>query len=208
VGQLSVDLSAKIEVLKDQTTTRTQTGIAFPRYFAARLEGGKTPYDEIQWETRTASIGNDKGSILFEQRDVEVPMDWSQTATNIVASKYFYGKAGSPERETSVAQLVQRVVDTISDWGKKDGYFKTAQDGENFRSELAHLMLSQKACFNSPVWFNVGVKEARGYGWIYDERAGRITRLESGVQRPQCSACFIVSVKDSLESILDLAKTE
>src|SRR5580704_15814080 len=157
---------------------------------------------------RTASIGNDKGSVIFEQRDVEVPVDWSQTATNIVASKYFYGKLGSPDRETSVAQLVERVVDTIADWGKRDGYFKSDLDGENFRSELAHLMLTQKACFNSPVWFNVGVKETRGYGWIYDEASDRVAKLESGVLRPQCSACFIVSVKDSLESILDLAKTE
>jgi ribonucleoside-diphosphate reductase alpha chain len=201
-------MSAKIEELKESSTTKTKTGIAFPRYFTSRLEAGKTPYDDLQWETRTASIGNDKGNIIFEQRDVEVPVDWSQTATNIVASKYFYGKMGSPERETSVAQLVERVVNTITDWGHKDGYFKSAEDGENFRFELAHLMLTQKACFNSPVWFNVGVKETRGYGWIYDDQAGRVTKLESGVMRPQCSACFIVSVKDSLESILDLAKTE
>ncbi|HXA50866.1 MAG TPA: hypothetical protein VNV86_11200, partial [Candidatus Acidoferrum sp.] len=147
-----------------------RAGVSFPRHFTAKLSPGKTPYDEVQWETRTASIGNDKGSMIFEQRDVEVPVDWSQTATNIVASKYFYGKLGSPERETSVAQLAQRVVDTIADWGKKDGYFHTDADAENFRDELAHLMLTQKACFNSPVWFNVGVKEARGYGWIYDEK--------------------------------------
>src|ERR1035437_1574364 len=209
MGQLSVDLSAKIELLKTQDPQKAKTGISFPRYFTTKLEASKTPYDEILWETRTASIGNDKGSVIFEQRDVEVPVDWSQTATNIVASKYFHGKLGSPDRETSVAQLVQRVVDSIADWGQKDGYFKTAQDGENFRMELAHLMLTQKACFNSPVWFNVGVKETRGYGWIYDEQQGRVTKLEGGgVMRPQCSACFIVSVKDSLESILDLAKTE
>src|ERR1035437_8377212 len=209
MGQLFVDLSAKMELLKTQDPQETKTGIAFPRYFTTRLEAGRTPYDEIQWETRTASIGNDKGSVIFEQRDVEVPVDWSQTATNIVASKYFHGKLGSPDRETSVAQLVQRVVDSIADWGKKDGYFKSAQDGENFRLELAHLMLTQKACFNSPVWFNVGVKETRGYGWIYDERQGRGTKLQPrGVMRPQCAACFIVSVKDSLESILELAKTE
>jgi ribonucleoside-diphosphate reductase alpha chain len=207
MGQLSVDLSEKMEALRTKTTNKI-TGISFPRYFTSRLEAGKTPYDEIQWETRTASIGNDKGSIIFEQRDVEVPVDWSQTATNIVASKYFYGKLGSPERETSVAQLVERVVNTIAEWGKKDHYFKTAEDCENFRHELAHLMLTQKACFNSPVWFNVGVKETRGYGWIYENESDRITKLESGVMRPQCSACFIVSVKDSLESILDLAKTE
>jgi len=208
MGQLAVGLSAKMESLKTQITQPSNAGVAFPRFFTARLEGGKTPYDEVRWETRTASIGNDKGTVIFEQRDVEVPVDWSQTATNIVASKYFYGKLGSPERETSVAQLVERVVNTIAGWGKKDGYFRSEEDGENFRAELAHLMLTQKACFNSPVWFNVGVKEARGYGWVFDAAAGRIQKLESGERRPQCSACFIVSVKDSLESILDLAKTE
>src|SRR5258707_8291274 len=141
--ELSVDLSAKMDVLTTQTKTKNKTGISFPRYFTARLDAGKTPYDEIQWETRTASIGNDKGSVIFEQRDIEVPVDWSQTATNIVASKYFHGKLGGPDRETSVAQLVQRVVDTIADWGKKDGYFHTDQDGENFRNELAHMMVTQ-----------------------------------------------------------------
>jgi ribonucleoside-diphosphate reductase alpha chain len=208
MGQLTVDLSAKMDLLKTKDRKPSRAGVAFPRYFTARLEPGQTPYDEVQWETRTASIGNDKGAVIFEQRDVEVPVDWSQTATNIVASKYFHGKLGSPERETSVAQLVQRVVDTIAGWGQEGGYFASAQDGANFRDELAHLMLHQKACFNSPVWFNVGVKEARGYGWIYDQESGAIAKLESGVPRPQCSACFIVSVKDSLESILDLAKTE
>jgi ribonucleoside-diphosphate reductase alpha chain len=209
VGQITVDLSAKMEALKTKTSSKaSKTGIAFPRYFTSKLEAGKTPYDDVQWETRTASIGNDKGSVIFEQRDIEVPVDWSQTATNIVASKYFYGKLGSPERETSVAQLIERVVNTITDWGKADGYFRADQDAENFRFELAHLMLTQKACFNSPVWFNVGVKETRGYGWIFDKEAGKITKLETGVMRPQCSACFIVSVRDSLESILDLAKTE
>ena len=168
MGLLSVDLSVRDE-LKRSLPTAQRTGIEFPRYFTAKLEDGKTPYDEISWELRTASIGNDKGAVIFEQRDIEVPSDWSQTATNIVASKYFHGKLGSPDRETSVAQLVHRVVDTIADWGLKGKYFKTQQDGENFRNELAHLMLTQKACFNSPVWFNVGVKEARGYGWYWDE---------------------------------------
>ena len=212
MGQLSVDLSEKIEALRAKATAKTRNGIPFPRHFTARLETGKTPYDEVSWETRTALIANDKGSVIFEQRDVEAPADWSQTATNIVASKYFYGRLGSPERETSVAQLVERVVDTITGWGQRDGYFRTSEDADNFRSELAHLMLTQKACFNSPVWFNVGVKDARGYGWVYDATAERITKLESvggtSEVRPQCSACFIVSVKDSLASILDLAKTE
>ena len=212
MGQLSVDLSEKIEALRAKASAKTRNGIPFPRHFTARLETGKTPYDEVCWETRTALIANDKGSVIFEQREVEAPADWSQTATNIVASKYFYGRLGSPERETSVAQLVERVVDTITGWGQKDGYFRTTEDADNFRSELAHLMLTQKACFNSPVWFNVGVKDARGYGWVYDATAERITKLESvggtSEVRPQCSACFIVSVKDSLASILDLAKTE
>ena len=186
--------------------TATHAGVSFPRYFTGKGTA-KTPYDELQWETRNATIGNGKGAIIFEQRDVEVPVDWSQTATNIVASKYFHGKMGSPERERSVAELVHRVVDTIADWGIADKYFRTAEDGENFRNELAHLMLHQKAAFNSPVWFNVGVKESRGYGWFHDKTENRIKKLSKEV-KPQCSACFIVSVKDSLESILDLAKTE
>ena len=133
MGQLAVALSAKaidakMEELKT-SSQNTKTGVEFPRYFTARLEPGKTPYDEVQWETRNASIGNDKGAVIFEQRDMEVPVDWSQTATNIVASKYFYGKVGSRERETSVAQLVQRVVNTIADWGMKDGYFASPADG-------------------------------------------------------------------------------
>jgi ribonucleoside-diphosphate reductase alpha chain len=182
----------------------THAGVEFPQYFTAR---DSDPYQGVAWETRTATIGDHKGGIIFEQRDIEVPVDWSQTATNIVASKYFHGKMGSPERERSVAELVHRVVDTIADWGIEDGYFATPDDGENFRNELAHLMLHQKAAFNSPVWFNVGVKESRGYGWFYDAKQDAIKKLTSEA-RPQCSACFIVSVKDSLESILDLAKTE
>jgi len=185
-----------------------KSGLSFPRYFTARLAPGRTPYDEIRWELRTASIASDKGTVLFEQRDVEVPADWSQTATNIVASKYFHGKLGSPEREWSVAQLIHRVVDTITEWGWSGGYFRERADAENFRDELAHLMLHQKAAFNSPVWFNVGVKEARGYGYYYDAATDSIRKLTPDVQKPQCSACFINSVADSLESILELAKTE
>ncbi len=173
-------LDATLDPATGQTETPIRRGVSFPRYFTARLEAGRTPYDEVRWDLRTASISNDKGMTLFEQRDVEVPEDWSQTATNIVASKYFHGKLGSPSRERSVMQLVHRVVDTITGWGVEGGYFRTPEDSENFRNELAHLMLTQKACFNSPVWFNVGVKEARGYGWIYDEAAGKVVRLESG----------------------------
>ena len=208
MGQIGVDLSIKIKEMKRALPKEQRTGVSFPRYFTARLEPGKTPYEDLNWEIRTASIGNDKGAVIFEQRDVEVPADWSQTATNIVASKYFHGKLGLPERESSVSQLVHRVVDTIADWGVEGHYLKTAEDAENYRNELAHLMLTQKACFNSPVWFNIGVRDIRGYGWYYDEAADGIRQLGKGERRPQCSACFIVSVSDSLESILDLAKTE
>ncbi|HXE64962.1 MAG TPA: vitamin B12-dependent ribonucleotide reductase [Bryobacteraceae bacterium] len=195
------------ELQVEHSSEPKHAGVEFPKYFTARLEAGKTPYEDVQWETRNATIGDHKGFVIFEQRDVAVPADWSQTATNIVASKYFHGKLGSPERERSVAELVHRVVDTIADWGLAGGYFATPDDGENFRHELAHMMLTQKAAFNSPVWFNVGVKESRGYGWFYEAAQDKICKMTNEA-RPQCSACFIVSVKDSLESILDLAKTE
>ena len=205
MGQLGVGVAMKMKDLRRPVPASERVGVEFPRYFT---EDGKNPYEQVKWDLRTASIGNDKGAVIFEQRDVETPADWSQTATNIVVSKYFYGKIGSPERESSVRQLIGRVVDTITDWGVAGRYFKTVQDGANFRDELAHLMLTQKACFNSPVWFNVGVKEPRGYGWYFDEASGAIKKLEPGETRPQCSACFINSVGDTLESILDLAKTE
>src|SRR5437762_3573699 len=147
MGQLGLSVAMKLKDVRRPIPVPERVGVVFPRYFTARLEPGKTPYDDVQWELRNASIGNDKGSVIFEQRDVEVPVDWSQTATNIVVSKYFYGKMGSPERENSVGQLVERVVNTITEWGKKDGYFQTSEDGENFRCELAHLMLTQKAGF-------------------------------------------------------------
>lgn len=209
MGQLAVALSAKIRDERRSLPKSERTGVPFPRYFTAKLEKGKTPYDEVRWELRTATIGNDKGAVIFEQRDIQVPADWSQTATNIVASKYFHGKMGTPDRETSVGQLVHRVVDTITEWGKEGKYFKTDADAENFRNELAHLMLTQKACFNSPVWFNVGVQsEKRGYGWYYDPATNSVKKLDPSDPKPQCSACFINSAGDSLESILELAKTE
>src|SRR5580700_6186876 len=152
MGQLGVGVAMKLDIRRP-VPVADRVGVAFPRYFTAKLEAGKTPYDEVAWELRTASIGNDKGAVIFEQRDVEVPADWSQTATNIVVSKYFHGKMGTPQRETSVRQLVGRVVNTIADWGDEQHYFRTAEDAASFRDELAHLMLTQKACFNSPVWF-------------------------------------------------------
>ncbi len=206
MGEISVELAARVDELSSNITERK--GLAFPRHFTKDLEPGQTPYDVLEWEKRTASIANEKGDVIFEQREVEMPRDWSQTATNIVASKYFHGRAGTPERETRLAQLVHRVVDAIADWGAADGYFATPDDVENFRGELAHLMLTQKASFNSPVWFNVGVKEARGYGWYWDEAAGKVARLTKGSHRPQCSACFIIAADDTMESIMNLAKTE
>ncbi len=184
-------------------------GLAFERYFTRNLKAGETPYDATKWEPRSAVIADAAGNIVFEQNEVEMPASWSQTATNIVASKYFHGTVGRDDREASLRQLVGRVVDTVADWGGLGGYFATEQDVESFRDDLAHLMLTQKASFNSPVWFNVGVrKESRGYGWAWDEASGRVTALDPDQHRPQCSACFINSVDDSLESILDLAKTE
>ncbi len=163
----------------DQSLVR---GLTFTRTFT---RAGVHPFDEIEWERRNAVISNEKGEKVFEQKDVEIPKSWSMTATNVVVSKYFYGPMNAPERETSVRQLVERVAKSYLAWGTKGGYFATEEDGKIFYDELLYLLVNQYMAFNSPVWFNVGVEE-----------------------RPQCSACFINSVKDSMSSILDLAKTE
>jgi ribonucleoside-diphosphate reductase alpha chain len=147
---------------------------------------GVHPFDEVTWEQRTAAIGNEKGENVFEQKDCEIPTFWSQMATNVVVSKYFRGKLGTPRRETSVKQMISRVADTIAQWGREGGYFATETDAQAFQDELTHLLLHQKMSFNSPVWFNLGVSTSR----------------------PQISACFINSVEDTMESILTLAKTE
>ena len=132
MGQLGIGVAMKLKDVRRPVPVSERVGVDFPRYFTARLEPGKTPYDEVQWELRTATIGNDKGAVIFEQRDVEVPADWSQTATNIVASKYFHGKLGSPERETQRAQLVHRVVDTIADWGMRERLLRDAGGRRKF----------------------------------------------------------------------------
>jgi ribonucleoside-diphosphate reductase alpha chain len=179
--------SSEVESNSPRTTTRattsaSATGLEFERFFSRE---GIDPFDEIEWDTRSAVIGNEKGAVVFEQRDVEIPRFWSQQATNIVVSKYFRGQIGTPERERSVKQLIGRVVDTITEWARGQHYFASEDDLQAFSDDLKHLLVYQKAAFNSPVWFNVGFET-----------------------HPQCSACFINSVQDTMDSILGLAKTE
>jgi ribonucleoside-diphosphate reductase alpha chain len=179
MAEARMTLQGKTEA---EQVTRRASGVEFQRRFT---DGKVSPFDKVEWERRPAIIGNDKGQVIFRQDNVEVPKSWSQTATNIVASKYFHGKPNTPERETSVRQLISRVVDTIVRWGEEGGYFATPESKNIFRDELAHLLVEQKVAFNSPVWFNVGVQA-----------------------KPQCSACFINSVQDNMDSIMNLAKTE
>ena len=174
--------SPATDVAPEKMAGGTGKGLAFQRYFT---DGQKSPFDAVEWEKRTALIGNEKGVTIFRQEDVEVPKSWSQTATNIVTSKYFHGKPATAQREGSVRQLIGRVVNTIVRWGEECKYFADAPSRDAFRDELTHLLVEQKMSFNSPVWFNVGVQP-----------------------KPQCSACFINSVNDNMESIMGLTRTE
>src|SRR3984885_6936262 len=189
------------------TNKKKAPGLAFRRLFT---KPGVSPYDDVEWELRTASITDSQGGIIFEQKNVEVPKDWSMTATNIVASKYLHGRTG--ERETGVRQLVARVAESIRDWGMKDGYFRSAEDASAFHDELAHLLVRQYAAFNSPVWFNPGchriAPNSDPTNWHWNTATQQVEFGVTGYTRPQCSACFINSIKDSLDSILTLAKTE
>jgi ribonucleoside-diphosphate reductase alpha chain len=165
--------------------SRGGAGEARLRFTRRLSRAGVDPFSTVDWEKRDAIIQGEGGKAVFEQRDVEFPATWSQLATNVVASKYFRGQLGSPKREKSVKQLIGRVVSTVVGWGEAQGYFETDEDRDVFRDELAHLLLEQQVCFNSPVWFNVGVEA-----------------------RPQCSACFILSVRDTMDSILDWYRKE
>lgn len=170
-------------LMQNYSLSQTQQGLQCERFYS---KAKSSPYEQVEWERRTASISNERGEILFEQKEIEVPCHWSLQASNVVASKYFHGALGTPEREFSVKQLIGRVVTTLRTWGLSQGYFANDQAAEVFQDELTLILLQQKAAFNSPVWFNLGVVETA----------------------PQCSACFINSVEDSLESILNLTKTE
>jgi len=175
-------LDSRPDSKTDARPEKRARGLAFKRFFSTE---GVHPFDQIEWDVRSALISDEVGRPVFEQKDIEAPKNWSQTATNIVASKYFRGAMGSPDRETSVKQLVARVVDTIAAWALKQGYFDTAADLAAFKDDLTFLLVRQYAAFNSPVWFNVGIEP-----------------------HPQASACFINSVSDTMDSILGLARTE
>jgi ribonucleoside-diphosphate reductase alpha chain len=185
--------------------------LSFPRIFSdARVK----PFDQIEWEKRTAEITDDSGKVVFQQVGVEVPKHWSQLATKVVCSKYFYGDPQKKEREVSVRQLIHRVTRTIANWGVKDGYFSAAE-GEVFYEELTWLCVNQFGAFNSPVWFNVGLYHEYGVGknsekgnWFFNRTTSEAERASTQYEYPQCSACFIQSVDDNMESIMQLAYSE
>src|SRR3984957_14365211 len=194
----------------DPTQTKKKApGLSFRRFFT---KPGVSSYNEVEWELRLAQITDSQGGMISEQKDVEVPKDWSMTATNIVASKYLHGQIGTDERETGVRALVSRVAETIRDWGMKDGYFRSNEDAATFHDELVHLLIRQHVAFNSPVWFNVGCDriepKSDATNWHWNFTTNQVEFGATGYTRPQCSACFINSVRDSLDSILTLAKTE
>jgi len=187
-------------------------GLSVERLFS---KAGVNPFDQVEWETRTAEITDDAGKVIFKQEHVEMPKSWSPLATKVVVSKYFYGEHKTKEREHSVRQLIHRVTRTIADWGKRDGYFQTEQDGETFYDELTWLCLNQYGSFNSPVWFNTGLYHQYGVGktsgqgnWYFDRSTHEVKRASTQYEYPQCSACFIQDVRDTMEGIMKLAHSE
>ncbi|MBV8232827.1 MAG: adenosylcobalamin-dependent ribonucleoside-diphosphate reductase, partial [Planctomycetaceae bacterium] len=191
-------------------TSPRRPGMEIPRVFSTE---GVSPFDLVDWDLRTAEIKDERGRVIFRQTDCEIPRAWSQLATNVVASKYFYGELSSPERETSVRQLIHRVTRTIADWGRDDGYFASDEDAERFYDELTALCLNQFGAFNSPVWFNVGLYHCSGLvgtanNWRWDDETRSVVKAESAYQYPQGSACFIQSVADDMQDIMRLATSE
>jgi ribonucleoside-diphosphate reductase alpha chain len=197
--------------MNQPTTPAAKKGIAIRQSFCP--DGVDDPFTTVEWDLRTAAIKGESGEVLFEQQNCEVPAYWSQLATNVVVSKYFYGEINTPERESSVRQLIHRVTRTIADWGIRDGYFASAADGERFCRDLTWLCLHQHGAFNSPVWFNVGLYHQYGVrgsqcNWHYDMARGQSAQPENPYEYPQGSACFIQSVKDNMEDIMELARSE
>ncbi|MCX6897527.1 MAG: vitamin B12-dependent ribonucleotide reductase [Verrucomicrobia bacterium] len=205
-------MSSKKKNIQSDNDGTAGGGLTVKQVFST---AGVHPFDELEWERRTAEISDDGGKAIFKQENVEVPKGWSVLATKVVVSKYFYGELGTPERETSVKQLVHRVARTIADCGVKDGYFRTPEDGETFYQELAWLCVNQYGSFNSPVWFNVGLYHQYGIGknscpgnWHYNAATGEAQRASTQYEFPQGSACFIQSVRDTMEDIMRLAGSE
>ena len=195
----------------DSSRTSTAAGLKVKQEFCPA--GVLDPFTTAEWETRSAAIKDESGGILFEQDNCEIPTTWSQLATNVIVSKYFYGEIGTPEREYSVRQLVHRVTRTITDWGMEDGYFASADDAESFYRDLSWLCLHQHGAFNSPVWFNVGLHHEYGVvgakcNWAWDPKTESVFQPENPYEYPQGSACFIQSVDDNMEDIMRLATSE
>jgi ribonucleoside-diphosphate reductase alpha chain len=202
----ALDVAERVEA----RAPRSRSGMAVPRIFSTE---GLSPYDQVEWDLRAAEIKDERGRVIFRQVDCEIPAGWSQLATNVVASKYFYGENGTAERESSVRQLVDRVTRTIADWGREDGYFAGRDDAERFYDELTALCLNQYGSFNSPVWFNVGLYHRYGISgpannWRWDEETRSVVRATSAYEYPQGSACFIQSVGDDMQDIMRLATSE
>ena len=204
--------------LKNRGSKKKSKGLRFPRVFS---DAGVTPFDQIDWERRTAEITDDSGKVIFKQENIEVPKHWSALATKIAVSKYFYGDIANgidPRkggRESSVKQLVHRVTRTITDWGMADGYFANTEEAEVFYDELTWLCVNQHGAFNSPVWFNVGLHHQYGVGrdggpgnYFYNRATGQAERAATQYEYPQGSACFIQSVDDTMEDIMRLAMSE